>query len=258
METKTIGFIGGGRITNIFLQAFKNSQISFEKVIVYDTNSDALNLLKLKFPDITSTDNLMDVVKSEIVFLAIHPPVMMDTLAKIKGELNDETLLVSLAPKITMEKMAAALDGFTNLARMNPSASTIVNTGINPVAFAREVSAETKFRFLEIVQPLGSTPEVAEFKIEAYAVISAMGHTYFFFQLQKLKELAISFGMDEMEAQTVITDMLLGTTETLFKSGMTYEEAADLVPVKPMGEVEETIKGFYDQYLTAIYNKIKP
>jgi len=258
METKTIGFIGGGRITNIFLQAFKNSRITFEKVIVFDTNRDVLNLLKLKFPHITSTDNIMDVVKSEIVFMAIHPPVMMDTLAKIKGELDNETLLVSLAPKITMEKMAAALDGFTNVARMNPSASTIVNKGINPVAFAREVSAETKVRFLEIMKPLGSTPEVAESKIEAYAVISAMGHTYFFFQLQKLKELAISFGMDDKEAQTVITEMLWGTTETLFRSGLAFNEVTDLVPVKPMGEVEETIKGFYDQYLTAIYTKIKP
>lgn len=258
MKTKSVSFIGAGRITNIFLQSFKNSRITFEKVIVFDTNKDALNLLKLKFPYITSTDNIIEVVKSEIVFLAIHPPVMMDTLAKIKGELKNETLLVSLAPKITMEKMEAALDGFTNLARMNPSASTLVNKGVNPIAFAVEVSAETKVRFLEIIQPLGYTPEVAESKIEAYAVISAMGHTYFFFQLQKLKELAIGFGMEDVEAQTAITEMLWGTTETLFKSGLTYNEVADLVPIKPMGEVEETVKGFYDQYLTAIYTKIKP
>jgi hypothetical protein len=33
---------------------------------------------------------------------------------------------------------------------------------------------------------------------------------------------------------------------------------ADLVPVKPMAEVEEIIKGYYDQYLNGIYNKIKP
>jgi hypothetical protein len=39
---------------------------------------------------------------------------------------------------------------------------------------------------------------------------------------------------------------------------MTYSEVADLVPVKPMGEVEETIKGYYDQYLNGIFAKIKP
>jgi len=259
MKTKSLGFIGGGRITKILLQAFKNNQISFDKIVVFDTNTEVLNMLKSRFPHITTTmDNLKDAASNEIVFVALHPPMVMDTLSKIKDVLNNGTLLVSLAPKITIEKMSAALGGFSNLARMNPSASTIVSKGVNPVAFASGVSSDLKDNFLKIVQPLGYTPEIAESKMEAYAVISAMGHTYFFFQFQKLKELAISFGMDETEAQTAISDMLWGTTETLFKSGMTYSEVADLVPVKPIGEVEETIKGYYDQYLTGIYNKIKP
>ncbi len=74
-------------------------------------------------------------------------------------------------------------------------------------------------------------PEISDSKIEAYAVISAMGHTYFNFQLQKLKELAVSFGMDEDEASKAITYMFWGTTETLFNSGLSYSEVADLVPV---------------------------
>jgi len=89
-------------------------------------------------------------------------------------------------------------------------------------------------------------------------MISAMGHTYFWFQLEKLKELAISFGMEEQEAKDVISDMLWGTAETLFNSGLTYDEVVDLVPVKPLGEIEETIKGYYDLYLTALFSKIRP
>jgi len=68
----------------------------------------------------------------------------------------------------------------------------------------------------------------------------------------------VSYGMDEMEAKTAITEMLWGTTETLFKSGLSYSEVIDLVPVKPLGEVEETIKAYYDQYLNGLFNKIKP
>ncbi|NJK94684.1 MAG: hypothetical protein HC905_06975 [Bacteroidales bacterium] len=154
--------------------------------------------------------------------------------------------------------MNSVLPGFNNIARMNPSASAIVNKGVNPIAFAAEMSNDTKNQLLELMKPLGSVPVVDESKIEAYAVISAMGHTYYFFQFNKLKELAINFGMDEKEAQTAITEMLWGTTETLFNSGMVYNEVADLVPVKPLGEVEETIKGYYDQYLNGIFAKIKP
>jgi pyrroline-5-carboxylate reductase len=259
MKTKSLGFIGGGRITKIILQAFENSGITFDKIVVTDANPDVLASLKLKFPKITvTTDNLHEVVKNEVVFIALHPPVLMETLAKIKDLVSKDSVLVSLAPKLTIEKMTTALGGFANIARMNPSASAIVNKGVNPIAFSEEMKVETKNGVLELMRSLGSTPVVEEPKIEAYAVISAMGHTYFFFQLQKLKELAVTFGMNEKEANTVITEMLWGTTEVLFNSGLPYNEVADLVPLKPMGEVEETIKGYYDQYLTGIFNKIKP
>ena len=256
---KTIGFIGGGRITKIFLQAFKNAEISFEKVSVFDTNNDVLSNLKAKFPSIEVTTDQLDVVaKSDVVMLALHPPVMMDTLAKIKDFIKKDAIIVSMAPKLTISKMSAQLGGFPNIARMNPSASTIVNKGINPICFSQDMDVVGKELLKQLFAPLGILPEVKESKIEAYAMISAMGHTYFFFQFQKLKELAVDFGMDEKEAKAVISDMLCGTTETLFYSELSYEEVTDLVPLKPLGEVEETIKGYYDQYLTGLYNKIKP
>jgi pyrroline-5-carboxylate reductase len=256
---KTIGFIGGGRITNIFLQAYQNRRMTFEKIVVMDINPERLSALKLKFPKITTTENLQEVVKNEVVFIALHPPAVIDTLTKLnKDELSSFSVIVSLAPKLTIEKISTALKGFANIARLNPSASSIVMKGVNPITFSDEMSSEIKNNLMKLLQPLGFTPVVNESKIEAYAVIIAMGHTYFFFQLQRLKELAVTFGMNEEEAQTAISEMLRGTTETLFNSGLQYNEVADLVPVKPMGEVEETIKGYYDYYLTNIFNKIKP
>jgi len=259
MKTNSLGFIGGGRITKIILQAFENNGITFERVVVNDTNQEVLDSLKQKFPKIhLTTGNLKETTENEIVFIALHPPAVMDALGKIKDFLHKDSILVSLAPKLTIEKMNAALGGFTNIVRMNPSASAIVNKGVNPVTFSSEIQSEPKNKLLELMRALGSTQVVDEPKIEAYAVITAMGHTYFFFQLQKLQELAVLYGMNKKEAQTAITEMLWGTTETLFKSGLSFSQVNDLVPVKPLGEVEETIKAYYDQYLNGIFNKIKP
>ena len=120
------------------------------------------------------------------------------------------------------------------------------------------MSQDNKHSLYELIEPLGYSPVVKESKMEAYAVIAAMGHTYFFFQIQKLKELAISFGLDEDESQMAICEMLYTSGLTIYTSHLSYEEVDDLVPVKPLAEVEETIKGYYDLYLNAIYNKIKP
>ncbi len=255
----TIGFIGGGRITRIFLNAYKNHGLEMKSISVYDPNPAVLGNLKQLFPAIhTDSDDLSRAAGSEVVFLAVHPPVMMDTLTAIKPLLDPAVVLISLAPKITIERMAAVLVNIPNIARINPSASSYINQGINPVCFAKSMDSEARKTLLNIMAPLGEMPEVEEAKIEAYAMISAMGHTYFWFQIEKLKELAVDFGMSEAEAKQVITGMMDGTVKTLFESGLDYADVADLVPVKPLAPVEEAIKLHYDEYLVPLFNKIKP
>lgn len=256
---KTIGFIGGGRITRIFLNAYKNHGMEINGISVFDPNPAVLEDLKQLFPAIaTDSDDLSGAAGSEAVFLAVHPPFMMDTLAAIQPILDPAVVLVSLAPKITIAKMASVLGDIPNIARINPSASSYMNQGMNPVCFAASMKGEARASLLNMMAPLGEIPEVEENKIEAYAMISAMGHTYFWFQIEKLKDLAVGFGMSEEEAKQVIGKMMDGTVKTLFHSDLDYEGVVDLVPVKPLGPVEEAIKLHYDEYLVPLYNKIKP
>jgi pyrroline-5-carboxylate reductase len=259
MKMKTLGFIGGGRVTRILLTGFKNANISFEKIFVFETNEVVLNNLKADFPQIEiSVSNAEPAASSDLVFVALHPPVLMQTLQTVREYFRANSLVVSLAPKITIDVLKNVLPANINIARMNPNAGTFVNKGFNPVCFADNVNKSVSDEFIGLFDKLGKIPVVVENQIEAYAVISAMGHTYFWFQLQQLKELAVSFGLSEKEAQEAISAMLWGTTETLFNSGLSFEDVTNLVPVKPMGEHETAIKEFYNTNLNAIFQKIKP
>lgn len=143
------------------------------------------------------------------------------------------------------------------VARMNPNAGTVVNRGYNPICFSENVTSKIRNEFLNCFIKLGKIPVVAESKIESYAVISAMGPTYFWFQLQQLKELAMEFGLSETEAHETISEMLAGAIATLFYSGLNYNETSDLIPVKPLAENEAEIKEIFKKKLTEVYNKIK-
>ncbi len=256
---KTIGFFGGGRITRILLHGFNNAAVSFERIAVYDTNEATLAALKAEFPTIeVSSTETSAVTSADLIFIALHPPVLMETMQRVGGNIGKNSLVVSLAPKITVEKLRSALPQVKNLARMNPNAGTYVNKGYNPVSFAEGVDKLVLAECVALFERLGKVPVVDESKIEAYAVISAMGHTYFWFQVQQLKEQAMSYGLTEKEAQETLSAMLWGTTETLFHSGLKVEEVCDLVPVKPMAEHEQTIKDWFKTNLDAIYQKIKP
>jgi pyrroline-5-carboxylate reductase len=256
---KTIGFIGGGRITRILLNGFKNANVTFEKIFVYETNETVSNALKSDYPQISNSANeLSKTASADCVILALHPPVLTGTLNEIRKSIKKDALVVSLAPKITIEKIKSIIPDVPNLARMNPNAGTYVNKGYNPVCFAGSADKKIINSFLEIFEKLGKVPVVPENQIEAYAIVSAMGHTYFWYQLQQLKELGLSYGLSDNEANETISAMLLGTSETLFKSGLSYEKVVDLVPVKPMAEHESTIKEFYKTCLNGLFQKIKP
>ena len=75
MKTQTLGFIGGGRITKIFLQAFKNQSVLFDSIKVFDTNKEVLNALKNDYHEIEISDSATAPARQEIVIISVHPPV---------------------------------------------------------------------------------------------------------------------------------------------------------------------------------------
>ena len=47
---------------------------------------------------------------------------------------------------------------------------------------------------------------MAEDKLEAYAILTAMGPTYFWFQWQELLQIGLSFGLDALEIETGLAE----------------------------------------------------
>jgi len=257
MKTKSLGFIGGGRITNIFLQAFVNKKAIFESISVFDTNAETLKALKLKFPFIQILESASEAAKKDVVFLALHPPVIMEALSAIKAEVSGQTIFISLAPKITIEKIASVLP-VHQIVRLIPNATSIINHGYNPVSFAPKMSEIQKWYILEMMNLLGHTFETSEEKLEGYALLSAMLPTYFWFQWNELEAIGAQFGLSNAECRESIYETLNAALNTMYRSGMKPEEVMDLIPVKPIGDSADQIKHIYQEKLTALYEKIKP
>ena len=257
MKTKSLGFIGGGRVTRIFLQAFVNKKAIFESISVFDTNPETLQALKLQFPFIQILTSASETAKKDVVFLALHPPVIMETLEKIKSEVSEQTIFISLAPKITIAKMSAVLP-INQIVRLIPNATSVINHGYNPVSFASGMSEIQKWYILEMLNLLGHTFETAEEKLEGYAVISSMLPTYFWFQWHEVENIGTQFGLSLAECREAIYETMNASLNTMYRSGMNPDEVMDLIPTKPIGESEEQIKAIYTEKLNGIFQKIKP
>jgi len=257
MNKSTLGFVGGGRVTKIILQAFQNKKVGFDSIVVFEPNGDTAAGLKQQFPGIELADAPHKAAGQGIVFLAVHPPVMMETLDAIRQTVTGDTTVISLAPKITMEKMAGILST-GKIARMIPNATSYINKGMNPISFHPSFPENDQRMIMKLLKTMGKTRVVAEEMLEAYAIVSAMLPTYFWFQWKKMEEIALKTGFSEAEAKKVIRETLNRSLKLYYKSDLSPEEVMDLIPVKPIGDHEEEIEAFLESKLLGLYEKIQP
>lgn len=257
MNPRTVGFVGAGRVTRLLLAGLRRQGALPAGVAVSDPDPATVERLRATVPEIevASTDRLAG---RDIVFLAVHPPVIGDVSGAIENRLAPDAIVVSLAPKFTIARLAGLLGGFERIARVIPNAPSIVGHGFNPVAFGPALAAADRGDILALLSPLGDCPEVAEEKLEAYAVLTAMGPTYLWFQLQALREVAAGFGLADEEIAPALRRMVCGATRTLLESGLAPAEVMDLVPVRPLAEMEAAVAEMYRTKLPAIHQKIRP
>ena len=252
---EAVSFIGSGRIARIILGGWKLANVLPQRILAFDTNAQAIQALQRDFPTVRAA-SLEEAAHADLVFAALHPPAMPEMLAAISGKLKPEAVFCSLVPKVKLAALKQALGGFSRLARMNPNAPSIIGQGYNPIAFGDELPSAERDRLLALLKALGQSPQVDEIRLESYAVISAMGPTYFGFQFAKLEALATEFGLDPESARSAVRAMLHGTVDLLFASDIARETALDLVPVRPMAEHEEEISRMLGERLGAMYAKL--
>ena len=258
MITNSIGFIGAGRITRIMLKGWQRAGLQLPEIIASDVNPDAVRRLPRLAQLRTVINDPALAARQDVVFLALHPPCIVEALEQVRGELKPTSIVVSLAPKLTIAKLTQLMGGFGRIARVIPNAPSIVGEGFNPMCFASELSSADRSVLSQLFEPLGAAPVVAEELLESHAVISAMGPTYLWPQLLELVSLSQSFGLSPEASVEAVCKMVSGAGATLEKADLANDELLDLVPVRPLGDFEATQRDAYRTRLPAIFEKIRP
>lgn len=259
MSSRSVGFVGGGRIARIMLEGWRRAGAMPDRIVVSDPNAATLNALNAQHPSIETCagDNCAAAGQS-IVFLGLHPGAFGEALPGLAGALAADAIVVSLAPKLTIEHLSGLLGGFDRIARSIPNAPSIVGAGLNPVAFGPGLGEAEQAAILALLAPLGDTPVVDESTLEAYAVTAAMGPTYLWFQLYGLRDMARSFGLSDEAAATAVDRMTRGALDTMAGSGLTPDEVMDLVAVHPLAEAEPIFLDVYRTSLAVVMERIRP
>jgi len=259
MKDNKIGFIGGGRVARIMLGGWAKASQMPAEVVVSDLDTGVLTRLANAFPNVRPVGNdNAQAASQDLVFLAVHPPHIGAVLGAVKSSLKPDAILISLAPKWTIEKLTGLLDGFTRITRMIPNAPSIVGQGFNPITYSSSLTVRDRGNLAQLFAALGASPEVEERQLENYAILTAMGPTYLWPQLYELQALAQSFGLTGTEASAGLVAMVTGAVAVMHGAGLSSEEVQDLIPVKPLADLQPTVLEGYRTKLAALIEKIRP
>lgn len=254
---KNVIFVGGGRITLILLKGLKRNNALPETITVCDPDKETHKLLQdLNIPGLDIQENNSGDRSAELVFLAVHSPILKEVIPEIRKNLNPQSILISLAPVVNLSVLQKLAGGFNRIVRMIPNAPSIINAGYNPVCFADSISSQEKSELLTLFDNWGQRPEVEENKLEAYAILTAMGLTYFWFQWLELQRLGREFGLDDVEIKSSLYEMLVASSQLLFNSEYSAEDVLDMIPVRPLQKEEENIRTIINNRLSALYSKL--
>lgn len=259
MTDLSMGFIGGGRVTRFMLGGLARAGALPSSVVVSDTDGPTLERLKREYPSVAVAggDNTVPAAQ-DVVFLALHQPVVPTVLGEVAPRFRPTAILVSLAPKLTLARLSELAGGFRRVARMIPNAPSLIGEGFNPMSFSEALSQAETARLSRLFSAWGDCPVVPEANLEAYAVVTAMGPTYFWFQWRALSELGRSFGLGDGELADAMTKMVTGAVNTLYRSGLPADEVEDLVPVRPLADHQELVAGAFRSKLEPLFAKLKP
>jgi pyrroline-5-carboxylate reductase len=256
MKTKSISFIGSGRVAAFMLEGFKRSG-SIRSIILSDADPAVSAARSAAFPPAADAGaDFKTAAAADIVFLALHPPVIASAAAAFADSLGKGSIVVSLAPKTPLASLEKAL-GTDRVARFLPNAPSAIGAGCNALTFGPGLDATDRAELRELLGALGEIAEVQESDIEAYAVLAAMGPTYIWPVLDELTKLGAEFGLSELDARRTVQLMAAGAAGLYADRERSYAALMDMIPAKPMADDESGIRGLFALKLRAMFAKLK-
>ncbi len=245
MNTKKIGFIGGGNMASSLIKGLIVSGHSASQIWVSDTNKDALQSLvsNLKVNVTSNNDELVQYV--DVVVLAIKPQVMQAVVEGLDKEgVNKQLLFVSIAAGISQSSLAEWLGEDVAIVRCMPNTPALVLTGATALHANERVTGEQKDLAENILRAVGISLWVEkESELDAVTAVSGSGPAYYFLLMEAMEEAAIQMGLCEKTARLLIQQTALGAAKIALESEDTPAELRRKV-TSPGGTTEQAIKTF--------------
>lgn len=245
MNTKKIGFIGGGNMASSLIKGLIASGHSPTQLWVSDSNQDALQVLAKNLKVNVSSNNIDIVNEVDVVVLAVKPQVLQKVAEQIAMvSRNRQILMVSIAAGITQDCLAEWLGKDLAIVRCMPNTPALVRTGATALHANKKVTEEQKGLAENILRSVGISLWIdRESELDAVTAVSGSGPAYYFLLMEAMEQAALELGLDEETARLLIQQTALGAAKIALESDESPSQLRQRV-TSPGGTTEQALLTF--------------
>lgn len=166
------------------------------------------------------TDNKELVKKSDIVFIATKPNIVVEVLEDIKNDLNPNTLVVSIAAGVCTGKIENILSQ-NRVIRIMPNTPALVKLGMFGVCKGSKATDEDLNLIENLLSVIGKCITVEEDQMDIVTAISGSGPAFFYQVIEDMARAGEKLGLDYEKSLTLAAQTALGSAQMVFNRGET-------------------------------------
>lgn len=242
---KKLLIIGGGNMGFAIASGiFTVTKNAFRKQEIIIIEQDLKRIKFLKTQKYIAQKSIPTKVnKYTAVILAVKPQDIQEVLSTLKNKIARDTLVISIAAGIKINKISSMLNKNQPIVRAMPNTPCQIGKGISALTFNKFVSKNQKIIAYKIFKSIGSVIEAKENSFDLITALSGSGPAYFCFLTESLIKAGIKEGISKDIASKLVIETGLGTMALLLTKKISPEALRKYV-TSPKGTTKAALKVF--------------
>jgi pyrroline-5-carboxylate reductase len=211
-KTTRVAMIGGGAMGG----AIAEGLVSLDGVVVTIVEANPERAQWWRDRGDVRVAELADALSdADVVFLAVKPHQIVDTLHAAQEHLPENVVVVSIAAGITLNAMQQELPAGMSVIRSMPNTPVRVGKGVVGLSAGSACSQQDVDLVSTLLSSVSLVAPIEEELLDSLTATSGSGPAYLFYLAEAMKLGAMDLGLPEETANALVANTLSGAAELL-------------------------------------------
>ncbi|MBN1853339.1 MAG: pyrroline-5-carboxylate reductase [Pirellulales bacterium] len=222
MADKKIGFLGTGRMATALAAGFvRAGLVASEQIAGSDPDETARHRFSEVVPGVEIGDRNTEVAqRSNILWIAVKPPLVPAVLADIRAVIGKETLVVSIAAGVTLTEMAHQMETGSRLIRAMPNTPCLIGMSATAYALGTHATPEDGRLIHDFFSAVGVAFQLDEEFLDAVTGLSGSGPAFIYAMIEAMTEGGVTMGLPRTLASQLVVQTVRGAAEMIRVTGI--------------------------------------